>query len=316
MGRGVGIEALEPLGDRQHPGDLLVGIRRLLEPRLVGHRLLQRHRMGGVLRHELGEFVDLAERHFEHPADVAQHAPGQERAEGNDLRHPVGAVAVAHIGDHLVAPLLAEIDVEIRHRHPLRIEEPLEEKTEAQRIEVGDGERPGDERTRARTAAWSYRNPLRLRPLDEVSDDQEVTGEGHIHDNVKFEREALLIVFHRASGPEAMGADACAQALARLAPELLFLVDSSASRGGKARQDRLSGQRPVCTAHRNLDTGFRRFGKVGEEFDHLGAGLEPMLPREASPLRRRDQSSLRDAEQSVMGLIVGGIGEIGLIGRD
>ena len=152
MGRGVGIEPLEPLGDRQHPGDLAVGLGRLLQPRLVGHRLFQRHRMGGILRHQLGELVDLAKRHLKHPADIAHHAPGQERAEGDDLRHPVRPVALAHIGDHFVAPLLAEIDVEIRHRHPLGIEEPLEQQAEAQRVEVGDGERPGDHRARARAA--------------------------------------------------------------------------------------------------------------------------------------------------------------------
>ena len=89
MGRGVGIEPLEPLGDGQHPRHPLVGLGRFLQPRLVGKSLFQRHRIGRVLRHELGELVDLAERHFEHPADVAHDAPRQERAESDDLRHPV-----------------------------------------------------------------------------------------------------------------------------------------------------------------------------------------------------------------------------------
>ena len=82
--------------------------------------------MGRILRHELGELVDLAERHFEHPADVAQDAARQERAESDDLRDVIGAIALAHIGDHFVAAVLAEVDVEIRHRHAFRIEEALE----------------------------------------------------------------------------------------------------------------------------------------------------------------------------------------------
>ena len=151
--------------------------------------------MGRVLRHQLGELVDLAERHFEHPADIAQDAARQERAEGDDLRDAVGAVALAHIGDHFVAALLAEVDVEIRHRHPLGIEEALEQEAEPQRIEIGDGERPGDDRARARAAPRPDRNALRLRPLDEVGDDEEIAGECHVDDDVELEGEALLVVF-------------------------------------------------------------------------------------------------------------------------
>jgi hypothetical protein len=235
--------------------------------------------MGRVLRHQLGELVDLAERHFEHPADIAQDSAGQERAEGDDLRHPVCAVALTDIGDHFVAALLAEVDVEIRHRHPLGIEEPFEQEAEPQRIEIGDGERPGDHRARARAAPRPDRNPLRLRPLDEVGDDEEIAGEGHVDDDIELVGEALLVVFLDASGRETVRRKARAQALARLAPELLFLVDRGASGHGKARQDRLSRQRSISAAHRDLDAGLRRFGKIGEELDHLGAGLEPMLGR-------------------------------------
>ena len=285
MGRGVGIEPFEPLGDGQHPSDLLVGLRRLLQPRLVRHRLLQRHRMGGILRHELGELVDLAERHFKHPADIAHDAARQERAEGDDLRHPVRAVALAHIGDHLVAPLLAEIDVEIRHRHALGIEEPLEQKAEAQRVEIGDGERPGDDRARARAAPRPDRNPLRLRPLDEVGDDEEIAGELHVDDDVELEGEALLVVLLDASRREAVRREARAKALARLAAQLLILVDRRPSGDGKARQDRLSRQRPIGAAHRDLDAGLGRFGKIGEQLGHLGARLEPVLGRQAPAFR-------------------------------
>ena len=150
--------------------------------------------MGRILRHELGELVDLAERHFEHPADVAQDAARQERAEGDDLRDAVGAVALAHVGDHLVAALLAEVDVEIGHRDAFGIEEPLEQEAKPQRIEIGDGERPGDDRARARAAPRTDRNALRLRPLDEVGDDEEIAGELHVDDDVELEGEALCVV--------------------------------------------------------------------------------------------------------------------------
>ena len=88
----------------------------------------------------------------------------------------VAAVVLLHVVDDLVAPVLAEVDVEVRHRHAVGIEEALEQQAEAQRIEVGDGERIGDQRAGARAAARADRDALRLRPLDEVGDDQEVAG--------------------------------------------------------------------------------------------------------------------------------------------
>ena len=235
--------------------------------------------MGWILGHELGELVDLAERHFEHPADVAQDAARQERAEGDDLRDAVGAIALAHVGDHFVAPVLAEVDVEIGHRHSFGIEEPLEQEAKPQRVEIGDGERPGDERARARAAPRSDRDSLRLRPLDEVGDDEEIAGEFHVDDDVELEGETPGVVFLGASGREAVRGKARAQALVRLTPELLLLVESGAARGRKTRQDRLSRQRPIGAAHRNLDAGLGRFREVGEQFGHFRARLEPMLGR-------------------------------------
>ena len=65
----------------------------------------------------------------------------------------VGAVLVLDVVDDAVAPVLAEVDVEVGHRHALRIEEALEQQVVAQRIEVGDAQRVGDQRARARAAA-------------------------------------------------------------------------------------------------------------------------------------------------------------------
>ena len=113
----------------------------------------------GSAGHQLAEPVDLPVGHFEHAADVAQRGARLQRAEGDDLRDAVGAVAALHVVDHLVAPLLAEVDVEVRHRHAVGIEEALEEQPEAERIEVGDGQRPGDDRAGARAAARPDRDP-------------------------------------------------------------------------------------------------------------------------------------------------------------
>ncbi len=77
------------------------------------------------------------------------------------------------------------------------IEEALEQKPEADRIEIGDGERIGDERAGAGAAAGPDRNALRLRPLDEIGDDQEVAGIFHPRDDAELEVEPLAIFFAR-----------------------------------------------------------------------------------------------------------------------
>ncbi len=105
----------------------------------------------------------------------------------------VRTIALAHIGDHLVAAVLAEIDVEIGHRHALGIEEALEQQAEADRIEIGDGERIGDQRARAGAAAGANGDAFGLGPFDEVGDDQEVTLIVHAGDDIEFEGEPLGI---------------------------------------------------------------------------------------------------------------------------
>ena len=228
MRRGVAVQAFELHRDVEGALDHRLGVARGLQARLFGNRFGERHGSGRVVRHQLGELVDLPVRHFEHAPDIAQHAACLQRAEGDDLRDLVAAVALLHVVDHLVAPLLAEIDVEVRHRHALRIEEALEQEAEADRIEVGDGERVGDERACARTAARPHRNAFRLRPLDEVGDDQEVARILHLLDHRELEIEPLAVVVDGLSRGETERLDAAGEALVGLAAQFGILVDRAA----------------------------------------------------------------------------------------
>ena len=79
------------------------------------------------LGHQLGDAVALGERQAEHAAHVAEHALGLQRAEGDDLPDVVLAVLAGDVLDDLVAAVLAEVDVEVGHRHALGVEEALEE---------------------------------------------------------------------------------------------------------------------------------------------------------------------------------------------
>ena len=199
------VQPFEAQRDFDQPGHGLVGIALLLQQRLAGDRLFERDRVRRVVRHQLAQPVDLAVGHGEHAADIAQHGARLQFAERDDLRDPIAAVFLLDVADHLVAPVLAEIDVEIRHRDALGVEKPLEQQTPAQRVEIGDRQRPGDDRAGARAASRPDRDALPLRPLDEIGDDQEVAGEPHLDDRFQLEFEPVAIGFGIGRGESRRG---------------------------------------------------------------------------------------------------------------
>ena len=144
-------------------------------------------------RHGGNQFIDHRIRHAEDAADVAQHRFRRHRAVRGDLRDALCAVFVRDVFDDFVAPLHAEIDVEVGHGNALRIQEAFEEEVVGERVKVGDFQRVGDERARAGTASGADRNVVVLRPLDEVGDDEEVAGKSHLVDNAQLDGEALVV---------------------------------------------------------------------------------------------------------------------------
>src|SRR5262249_61782724 len=70
-------------------------------------------------------------------------------------------------------------------------EEPLEEQAVAHRVDVGDLEAVGGERPCRRSAAGADADPVRLREVDEVPDDQEVVGETHLANGLQLELKAF-----------------------------------------------------------------------------------------------------------------------------
>ncbi len=313
MGGGVPVETFELLRDGEHARDGLVLLRRLAQARLLGDRLLKRHRIGRVLRHELRQLVDLAVGHLQHAADVAHDAPGLQRAEGDDLRHALVAIAVLHVADDPLAPVLAEVDVEVRHRDAVGVQEALEQQVEAKRIEVGDLQRIGDEGASARAAAGTNRDPLLLRPADEVRHDQEVAGKAHPLDDGQLEIEPLAIILDGHARHGIVLAEALVEALVRLAAQHLGLVLAFR----EARQDRrLEDARPVGAAHRDLDRVLDRLGQVAEQPLHLGAGLEAVLRAQPAALVVRHDAAFGDGDERVMRLVILPRAEEGLVGGD
>src|SRR4029078_11767673 len=80
-------------------------------------------------------------------------------------------------------------------------------------IEVGDGERPGDDRTGAGAAAGTDRNARLFRPLDEMGDYQKIAGIFHALDDIELEGQPADIVVFAEAGGDAMGGKAAGQPL-------------------------------------------------------------------------------------------------------
>ena len=211
--------------------------------------------MAGI---SLRDPIDLPVWHLQHAADVAHHGLGLQRSEGDDLGDLALAVLLLDVVDHLAAPVLAEIDIEVRHRHAIRIEEALEQQVVAQRVEVGDGQRIGHQRAGARAAPRTNRNVLRLGPLDEVGDDQEVARILHLDDDAELEFEPLLILGDGHALDHAVAFEPALEPGVRLDAQPLGLGRHALFRGlfgrsGEARQDRPARPRPVAHALRDLD---------------------------------------------------------------
>ena len=216
-----------------------------------------------------------------------------------------------HVAHHLVAPLLAEIDVEIRHRDAFGIEEALEHQAEPDGIEIGDVERPGDQRGRAR-AAHAHRNAVRARPFHEIRDDQEIAGKTHADDDAKLEFQAIPIGF--LFGEEPVLGEPPLQPGLRLRAH--FVGGRKAGFGHELRQDGIALLGPEGAAARDLDRVLDGFRKIGKERRHFVGALEAMFRRQTPAVFHIEKRAVGDAEQRVMRLIHVLAPEMHIIGRD
>ena len=301
MGAGMAIQPLELQRDLHQPAHRLVAGAHLLQPLLAVDRLTQRHRLGRIVRDQFADLVDHEEWQTQHAADVAHRRARLQLAEGDDLRHPVAAIFAAHIGDHLVATVLAEIDVEIRHRHALRVQEPLEQQPKRDRIDVGDGQRPRRQRSGARAASRTDRNVVRLGPLDEVGDDHEIAGKAHRRDHVQLERQprairlacGLVRPHRRKPGREP---------LLGHRPQRLFLAAARPHlrTDRQQRLARLGHHRAAPGDRQRVVAGLRQ---IGEQRPHRLRRLEPLLRRDPPPVALGHGAALGDAQQRIVRLV-------------
>ena len=265
-----------------------------------------------MVGHHLAQAVDLAIAHLQDAAAIAQHGAGLQLTEGDDLGDVIGAILRLDIADHLAAAGFAEVDIEVRHRDAFRVEEAFEQQPQPQWIEIGDGQRPGDDRTRARTAPRPDRDVIGLGPLDEVSHDQEVAGKAHPVDDVGLEIEPVEIGLTLILGQLAIGREALFQAGAGMLDQhrrFAFLV------AGQTGEQWLALGRGEGAAL-SYDQGVgQRLGQVGEQLAHHRPGLDPGFAWATRPVGRIDMGRIGDAQHGIVRRVAARIGEVCRVGR-
>ena len=100
-------------------------------------------RQGHVLahdrrRHRLRELLTHGERETHHPRGVLNRLFGLDGAVGDDLGDALLAIFLGNVVNHLATASLIEVDVEVGQRSALGVEEPFEDQTVLQWVEVSD----------------------------------------------------------------------------------------------------------------------------------------------------------------------------------
>ncbi|SHE14664.1 Uncharacterised protein [Chlamydia abortus] len=104
------------------------------------------------------------------------------------------------VPDHFIPSQIAEVDINIRHRYPLRVQEAFEEQTVTDRVHIRNVQYIGDETPGRRPPAGPGRNSLLMGEADEVPHDQEIIGEAHLIDDAELigqpflQRPAIILI--------------------------------------------------------------------------------------------------------------------------
>ncbi len=290
MDRRVAHDPLEALRDvddllgdrvaRDLVGELLAGLQAVLEARRAAH---------DRVRDQLRQLVAGAVVVAEHAGGVARRGAREHLAEGDDLGHALGAVLLGHVADHALPATDREVDVDIRHRHALGVEEALEQQVVGERIDVRDLQRVGDDRAGRRTTAGTDGDPVGLGVVDEVPDDQEVGVVAHLVDDAELHLHALDGV--RGQRIAVAGAHALEHQVAQV------LLLAQAVRAVEAR-DQLTAERDLdVAALGDLQRRLDRPREVRERVHHLLGGLQVELVRAEGHLRRRERGLRLHAQQ-------------------
>ena len=253
----------------------------------IGGRQLQRDAGARLVGDQLADAIAKGVAHVQHPAHIAHHATRGHGAEGGDLADGFLAVFVLHIVDHQIPVGLAEVDVEVGHGDAFRIQKALKQQLVFDRVQVGNFERIGHQRTGARTPSRPHRAAVLLGPVDEVAHDQKVARKTHLQDGADLELKALHVLGHARLALFLLGVQvrhAVFEALVRGVAKIIVRRHAHAvhQRRRELRQLRLAQHQGQAAALGNLQRVGNGRGNVGKQRLHLFHRLEILLAGEAA----------------------------------
>ena len=262
----------------------------------------------GPGRHQLGHGIRFGVGHVQHPAHVPDGGPGGHGAEGDDLGHMVVAILAADIVHHLASAGIAEIHVDIRHGHPLRVQEPLKIQAVLHGVDVRDTQAVGHHAAGGGAAARPHGDSRALGIVHEILDDEEIVRKAHFLDHGQLVFQ-LPVVFRL------LGTVALREALFTQLPQI----------GGRVVPRRQPELRQVILAEGEVKLApvgnalgvLHGVGITGEQLLHLLRGADVEIPRliAHAVLVVHGFSGL-DAQQHVVALGVLLPEIVGVIGAD
>ena len=310
VGRGVAAEPFQPLGQRDEAIDRLIPAAQFPQPRLLLLGFFQGHAQ--FFRDQLGDHVHLAVSQPQYPAHVPDHRPGLHLAEGGDLGHVLGVIALGDVGQDLVALFDTEVDVDVGHGDPFAVQKALEEEVVGDGVQVGYVEGVGHQGAGRRAAPRTDRDGLVLGPLDEVGHDQEVAGEAHAGDDLQLLIQTPAIGFPFL-GSQSEALEPPGQALHRFFPQdLLSRLPLGQGKAGKM----MLAQAGFDLAALGDGQGVAgQLGLKAEPLDHLlGRAEIEQVRGEAQPLFIIDLLARLDGQQDVVGLSVFPVEVVAVVG--
>ena len=100
-------------------------------------------RCAELVWNRLRQAVNIAVALPQDATDITDRGACRHCAEGDDLRDLALAVLLRNVADHLFAATILKVDINIRHRHAVLIQEAFKRKVVVQRINRRDAERVG-----------------------------------------------------------------------------------------------------------------------------------------------------------------------------
>ncbi len=207
----------------------------------------------------------------------------------------LGSEAFVDEVDDLVSPCRIEVDVDVGHLAPLRIQEPLEEQVVGNGVGVGDAECVAHDRV-ARAPPSRVTDAARACEVDDLLHDEKVLREPHPLD----EREFVLETFERVGHHRPI---ATLETVPRLFGE--YRVRGLASRDIGRWEMELAQAEVEIAARRDLERCVTCSRQGGKQAAHLGASLEPELGIRAVVRTRERHASACRGEHVVKAEVLG-----------